>query len=225
VPSGQAPEIRLSPPFGGTSCSLAPGRAFESAEGIGDCRIERPALLMLSFGGFDRGRPIPVEVRRPDGVIRRIEVSSDQGLAWMTWPGDPIGQYRVTADQGSLHAEGFFSVAAASQPRLLVLADRGQALSEPNAGPPGSRFLVVLGGYPPRAQVSLWLYRLVPSAGDRNLLRYASMIGVAAVDDDGQGVFALPTAYDDPPGGYLLASDPSAQAGPEIVLRTLILTR
>jgi len=127
-------------------------------------------------------------------AVSATSFNSPEGVPFLTWtsvPGDPLGNYEVSATQGTLKGTGRFGVSAASTPRMVGI--------EPSSGPPGTTFRFGIAGFAPNSVVDLYLYR----AEGNGSYRYLTKVPVT-MDGLGQTVFSFPTARDDPKGSYCM---------------------
>jgi hypothetical protein len=101
----------------------------------------------------------------------------------------------VTATQGALRATNSFTVQRPSAPRSLV---------RPEVGRPGSIFRVALAGFQPHQTVVLHLYRHL-SAGS---FVYATLLDQVTLNEQGEAIYELRTAADDPESRYAVETEP-----------------
>jgi hypothetical protein len=146
-------------------------------------------------------QPIDVEVRLPDGVIRRFQVAAmELAGQWFSLPGDPLGTTTVAASQGGSRVTASFEVRAASLPRILV---------RPQSGRAGTEFQVLLAGFTPGSRVPVHIYR-----GDRCLegqtpcWHYVTSLPPAQADRAGQADYRIVAERSDPPGVYRVITVP-----------------
>jgi hypothetical protein len=151
----------------------------------------------MCFPGFTPKQPVDVDVRAPDGEVRRVTASEytfPEEVAYATWttvPGDELGEYKVTATQGRRRARGGFSVEPATSPSSVAV--------EPTTGPAGTTFRFGFAGFDADRVIETYLYRNM-GRGDHG---YLTAIPVTT-DEDGQAVLGIPTTPDDPKGSYCL---------------------
>jgi hypothetical protein len=160
--------------------------------------------------GFDLTKSLRVAVTDPTGKTQ-VKVlppknpnRSNQSLwQWDPRPGDPLGEYRVTATQGELHAERTFRLHPASKPNISLVAT--------DIPPqPGDDLRVMLVGFNPRERVRLNVYGLDAEQGGG---KYNYMTSVyIRVGPTGDAIFPLATGRDDPRSCGVLRVD--IPAGP-----------
>jgi hypothetical protein len=176
--------------------------------------VEVAQPIQLCLWRFRSDAPVQVTVSYPDG---RVAVSS--GTSYVNWaavPGDPLGDYQVTAVQGQLRALGTVRVVAATQRRLLVVGngvdeqayqrfDRGQTIQ------------VAIAGYQARSGVQLIVYHTPERRLQWSPLPPLEFRTWAQLRTDAQGgsTYSLRTAAGDPKGCYGLDTRPE----PETTLR------
>ncbi|MFL5800540.1 MAG: SH3 domain-containing protein [Roseiflexaceae bacterium] len=175
------------------------------------------------FSGYAQNQPIQVAIARPDGTVLRQEVPAlpfgPEAMDWVTRPGDPLGQYTVTATQGDQRATGGFTLRSASRPRMVVFQDAGAQLSA--AGSPGSTFQVALAGFQPQQQVLLHVYAIGDTgecpSDTPDCWAYRTSLPPIQVDAAGQAMATVSTTTDDN-GIYRLVPEPAASTdGAEIL--------
>ena len=164
-------------------------------------------LNYCCFAGFAPNQELQIDVSRPDGTVVHDSVLTDEEgegpWNWYALPGDPLGQYVITATQpGVAPASAVFTETLASSPHALVLPLNVPPTNLPAlytvTGSPGTTFHIALGGFQPHQSVTLYLY-----GGS-----YLTTLAPAETDDNGTAVYALPTESDDPVGGYAVVTDP-----------------
>lgn len=168
--------------------------------------------FLIEFGGFPLDQALDVQVVQPDGRVRQQQIDLDGDDAFWYWeslPGDPYGEYLVTATQEELQATGVFTISAASTPRLYPLLPHG-------AGRPGTAFQFALAGFQPGQSVPLHLYYWIDDCSDTShrgsdyCWRYATRLPAVQVDSRGEAFYTLVTQPDDPEGKYALETEPPA---------------
>ncbi|MCX7852883.1 MAG: hypothetical protein N2383_08870 [Caldilineales bacterium] len=119
----QPPTVVTVPadPGGIPSC---PGAAAGPVFCVLPTALEQGSFVYMMAHGFPARTSIQVAVRMPNGQVVRIADRTDgRGFAdfhWYALPGEPLGDYRVTARGGNQTFEATFTVAAAGGPRLVV---------------------------------------------------------------------------------------------------------
>lgn len=196
------------------------------------------------FSGVAEDQPLDIEVMRPDGTRRAIQIpartfSETAILEWLPLPGDPLGEYTVSALHANQQTTKTFTLLPATQPRIAV-SDRDGSPDDITIQP-GQALRIVLAGFPPQQTVALHLYHReqgVQCSVDP-CDQYVSTIRVP-VDQGGQAISVLPTLRDDPEGIYhivpLPAVDPAIAVGrnefrivatpqPTVGLQMVVVTR
>jgi len=166
----------------------------------------------ICFLGFDPTQEIDASIQASDGTV----VASDQVPIFQlsgagTWrltvyPEDPIvpnETYTVTGSQGA--------VAVATLPLVVTSPERRIAVKPPSSGPPGTTFSVALAGFDPGESVPLYLYSC-RGAGAIQTCTFLRGLPQAQMDENGQGLFSIPTLPDDPVGGYAVGFGTAAGA-------------
>jgi hypothetical protein len=114
-------------------------------------------------------------------------------------PGDPLGQYLVTATQDKLDASLKFTLAHGSSPRLWLDAKRSERR------PAGTDFDLYLSGFPANRPARIHLYDTY-----EGLYRTSFTVAIDAI---GEAHAIVDTKSDDPPGCYGIISDLTHQPG------------
>ena len=189
--------------------------------GEGDPTVTRVAMaspLRICLLRFRAGTPIQVTIRSPSGRLDRSTAPppcSGQQCAsevhWAALPGDPLGDYQVTAVQGDVTAHGRIIVEKSDEPRLMVV---GGVIYEDQRVTvrPGRTVGIAIAGFQPHRSIGLLFYHtpnLDPYPQD---LRFRAWTPVKT-DASGAAVFQLRTAPSDPPGCYVVNTRPPLRAG------------
>jgi hypothetical protein len=172
--------------------------------------VEVAQPIQLCLWRFRSDAPVQVTVSYPDG---RVAVSS--GTAYVNWaavPGDPLGDYQVTAVQGQLRALGTVRVVDATERRLLVV---GNGVDEQayQRFERGQTIQVAIGGYRPWSGVQLLVYHTPEGRLQRGgppLLEFRTWVQLRT-DGQGGSTYSLRTAAGDPSGCYGLDTLPEPQ--------------
>jgi hypothetical protein len=174
--------------------------------------LEIATAFFICVDGFLQGQDIDIQVLLPDGTTRGLDsanLAASNGtsaggaeLIWTSLPGDPVGEYTITATQGERQAAATFNILPASEPRFAVV---------PRTGPPGTTFQIQLVGFPPNQEVAIHLYRL-----EDRVWRYTTSLPTSdtriQTDERGQATYELATQADDLATAYMLVTVPAAQA-------------
>jgi hypothetical protein len=150
--------------------------------------------------------PISVAMTQPDGQVRQFTVSEVTQMLYLR-PGMPLGRYEFSGSASGRTVSGGFTVKSPTQRTLRVTF--GSPYDD--GVQPGTPINVDLAGYPALTTVSLHLYRYLSHKDvDTGLTtwRYATQISRISVDLLGQASTSFPTERGDPPGQYLVYSDP-----------------
>ena len=160
---------------------------------------------VLCFEGFAADTPVDVRVDFPDGRTKNITVPNltpkfadpedSSRLHWYVQPGDPLGDYQVSATQRGERIKGSFRIQPVSGRYIYVLPPNLIPLAE---GPPGTTVSVILLGFEPSAPVDFYVYRQLDPGGTFGFVSSSQ----ARVDGAGQGRANLSTSPNDPPGTY-----------------------
>jgi hypothetical protein len=206
---------------------LHPGRIDKPTVAIGTDQRPNFAVLevahpiQLCLWRFEAGHPIHVSIRDPNG---RVTTSlgyppsrppcSDNCYSHVNWaavPGDPLGDYDVTAVQGLLRAVGMVRVVPATMRRLLVVGN-GIDEQEYQTFQRGEAVRIAIAGYGPRRGVQLFVYYTPERALQLNVptLRFLTWIQLRAGSHGGV-TYDLRTVADDRPGCYALDARPRPQ--------------
>jgi hypothetical protein len=175
-----------------------------------------PVEMLLSFRicfiGFDPTQEIDGSIQASDGtVVASDEVPIIQLSGTGTWrltvyPEDPIvpnETYTVTGTQGA--------ATVATLPLVVSSSERRIAVKPPFSGPAGSTFSVALAGFDPQESVPLYLYSC-QGAGAIQTCTFVRDLPLVQMDENGQGLFSVPTSPEDPPGGYAVGFGTTAAA-------------
>jgi hypothetical protein len=157
-----------------------------------------PGEIIGCFENFNQDAQLSVFLTPPVGQARYEILPALGPMAVYTFkhrlvPGDPVGTYRLWAEQGAVQASTEFTVALPPGPRVWV--------EEPVFGVVGVDVNVHLGGFPPRRPATLYVY-----GSDSGLhLRYRTSFTVP-VNDRGEAHILVDTKPDDPTGCYAITS-------------------
>jgi hypothetical protein len=186
--------------------------------------VEIAEPIQLCLLRFEPDRPIDVTVRSPNGRVTTVgdppcgfgECPSH--VNWAAVPGDPAGDYQVTAVQGQLRAVGTVRVAPATMRHLLVVGN-GVDEQQYQSFRRGQTIPVAIAGYGPNRNVQLFVYytpeRQLQRSSSR-VLRFRTWIQLHT-DPRGGSVYHLRTVASDPPGCYAFDTRPE----PQTVLRAV----
>jgi hypothetical protein len=188
----------------------------EANPSVGRVAIASPFRLCLLR--FRTGTPIQVTIRSPSGRLdRSIAPPPCSGrqcaseVHWAALPGDPLGDYQVTAVQGDVTAHGRIIVEKLDEPRLMVVGgviDEDQRVTVR----PGRTVEIAIAGFQPHRSIGMLFYytpNLDPYPQD---LRFRAWTPVET-DASGAAVFQLRTAPSDPRGCYVVNTRPPLRAG------------
>jgi hypothetical protein len=122
--------------------------------------MEITEVLTVHVEGFDRQRPISVEIIRPDARREAWDIPpAYAGPLWFSAPGEPLGRYTLTARQAGNVRSGTFLVRAPREPSIAL----GPTWTIPDNGwldlVPGEQLAIYLAGFQPNAAVSMHVYR------------------------------------------------------------------
>lgn len=185
-PEGVEAQLGFFTPGPGPFCPLA---GSEPAVGFDFTEREITQDLTICPVAFGPGE-LDVQVAMPDGSVRQ---SGSRQWKWTTLPGDPLGEYVVTATQGAVQATGSFTVTAASSPRILALT---------KSAPPGETFLIALAGFQPGQD--LHLYGAGTCEDNAPGWCFRTTLPPPELDARGEAYYQIPTEPDDPTGAYLV---------------------
>jgi hypothetical protein len=159
----------------------------------------------LCFFRFEPQEPIDVSVTSPTGTVKRLEgcTACEYKPFWFGLPGDPLGTYQVTAEQGSLKAAGSFTLRRAED-RTLLLPDSW--LIQGGGVRRSTTILIGVAGFRPYEIVKLLFY-YAPNP-DSNEGRYWTSLSLQ-MDAMGQRLYRLLTAPSDPAGYYAVRTLPT----------------
>jgi hypothetical protein len=180
--------------------------------------VEVANPIQLCLWRFEQGHPIQVTVGYPNGRVADYagyppcaQEACYSHVNWAAIPGDPLGDYQVTAIQGQLRAQGTVRVVAATERHLLVVGN-GVDEYQYQTFKRGQTIPVAVAGYPPQSSVQLFVYYTREGA----LQRGSTVLGFQTwtqlhTDSQGGAVYQLRTAAGDPPGCYALDTRPKPQ--------------
>jgi hypothetical protein len=161
----------------------------------------------LCFPGFTAQQPLTVEIRGPDGKTELLRAELYRRTATFSatlvfGPNDPHGNYTLLARQGSSrHATITPKLRRATIPNARIIYGRSVTTWQPKLRR-GETILVALAGYKPGESVALHLYRY------RGTNFFYSTTIKVRTDSEGEAVYRLRTASDDPKGKYILIIPP-----------------
>lgn len=194
-----------------------------TSQGSDSTVVEVAEPVQLCLWHFAAGEPIHVSVRSPDGRVTTsvghppgdLPCLSDNCYSHVNWaavPGDPLGDYEITAVQGPLRATATVRVVPATMRRLLVVGngiDQGQYTTFRR----GATIQVAAAGYSSTSEVQLSIYYTHEQALQLNVpeLRFLTWVQLR-MDSSGGAVYGLRTAAGDRPGCYALDTSPRTQA-------------
>jgi hypothetical protein len=185
--------------------------------------VEVAEPVQLCLWHFADGEPIQVSVRSPDGRVTTsvghppgdLPCLSDTCYSHVNWaalPGDPLGDYEITAVQGPLRATATVRVVPATMRRLLVVGngiDQGQYTTFRR----GATIQVAAAGYRSTSDVRLSIYYTHERALQLNVPELGFLTWVQLRTDPlGGAVYGLRTTAGDRPGCYALDTSPRTQA-------------
>jgi hypothetical protein len=179
--------------------------------------VEIAQPIQLCLQRFEPDRPIEVTVRSPDGRVTAVGdppcwiKPCPSHVNWAAVPGDPAGNYQVTAVQGQLRAVATVRVVPARTRHILVVGN-GVDEQQYQSFRRGQTIPVAIAGYGPDRDVQLFIYHtrerlLQRSTGE---LRFRTWIQLHT-DPRGETMYRLQTAPGDPPGCYALDTRPETQ--------------
>lgn len=201
LPDGVPEQVEFFLGGGTKDCSPEKPPEHPQIEGAAPV-IEIPTELMLCFVGFNHSNPLTVTVTPPSGSAATTVLlpAGDYFLAKFRWlPGDPVGEYLITAEQEKLDAAVKFTLRHASSPRIWL------ARPPPEWPVAGTDIDLYLGGFPANRPTLLHLY-------DYHTARYRTSFTVP-VGAIGEARVAIDTKLDDPPGCYGIISDLAYKPG------------
>jgi LysM repeat protein len=175
-------------------CSLTGGSAAEifigTSQPVEQHVWERAQEVGVCVRNFSGAEPIVVEITRPDGqIVRKPLTPPGERWGWPVRPGDPLGEYTVTAVQGALADADAFTVQAASTRRILVLR-KGVS--------PGQQMDVVVAGYEP-GRLRLFIYKRREGAGEGD---YFGSLPPFNINQEGEGSISFRIIEAMAPGRY-----------------------
>jgi hypothetical protein len=179
--------------------------------------VEIAQPIQLCLQRFEPDRPIEVTVRSPDGRVTAVGdppcwiKPCPSHVNWAAVPGDPAGNYQVTAVQGQLRAVATVRVVPARTRHILVVGN-GVDEQQYQSFRRGQTIPVAIAGYGPDRDVQLFIYhtreRLLQR--DSGELRFKTWIQLHT-NSRGETMYRLQTAPGDPPGCYALDTRPETQ--------------
>lgn len=196
-----------------------PTIAIGTAEHPSVATVEVGQPIQLCLWRFEPGRPIRVTIRHEYRWVAESigypPCARDYCYSHVNWaavPGDPLGEYQVSAEQGQLTAVGTVNVVAATERRLLVVGN-GVDEQQYQRFKRGQTVPVAVAGYPPRRPVRLLVYytRERELQITTTVLRFRTWTQLRT-DARGGVVYQVRTAAADPPGCYALDTRPKPQA-------------
>jgi hypothetical protein len=180
--------------------------------------VEIAEPIQLCLLRFEPGRPIDVTVRFPTGRVVAVgdpPCGFDECPSHVNWaavPGDPAGDYQVSAVQGQLRAGAIVRVVPATMRHLLVVGN-GVDEQQYQSFRRGQTIPLAIAGYRPDRGVELFVYytpeRQLQRSSDR-VLRFRTWIQLHT-DPQGGRVYQLRTAAGDPAGCYAFDTRPEPQ--------------
>jgi hypothetical protein len=185
--------------------------------------VEWISRLDTCLVGFAHDAPIDVTIDVPGGKTKHRRASPcDQdcppSVVWAVMPGDPLGDYAITAVQGNLRATGVVHMRSTSPPHarapersLMVVTDSG--VPDVNGRVtvrPGTTIVIVIVGFQPRQLVDLVFYytREGPQQLYPRGLRFKTYV-LVKTDLLGNAIYRLQTSPRDPPGCYIVHTWPT----------------
>jgi hypothetical protein len=180
--------------------------------------LEVASPIQLCLWRFAPGRRVEVSIRYPNArTARRIDPPPCRTgdcyshVNWAAVPGDPLGDYQVTAVQGKLRASGTVRVVAATGRRLLVVGN-GIDEYQYQTVRRGQTLRVAMAGYGSRRAARLLVYYTPARTlqDGETALRFRTWVGLRA-GSRGGATYLLRTAASDPRGCYALDTRPVPQ--------------
>jgi hypothetical protein len=158
----------------------------------GDNPIEVFEAAEVCFVGFRGDRAIETQVLGPDKKLERRTHEPDEAFIFSRLPSDPLGRYRIDAEQGAVRAGLVLTLVPASVPTQMVVQE--------GAGPPT---VVALSGFAEHQSIAVRFYGpgpcdIILQGSNRGnvLLPYITSVSVRA-DGDGQATYSWPGDPDD----------------------------
>lgn len=170
-------------------------------------------MCVLGFGDIT---PV-LHIQDPDGTVHTRQDGGgygwfspgNAGVAWRALPGDPLGDYLITATGDGSVAEAVLSVVPASEPGIVVMEPTEPGIPPGLAGyaygPAGTTFTFAIFGFPPEQTVPVYLY-FEETSGNHVYLTELRAVQVSAA---GTAYFDVVTRVDDPTGHYCVQIEPS----------------
>lgn len=214
-PAGVSEQVALAGAGAVGDCLHGDAQGAEATGWLtGSPTLAPPDEVTLCLFNLAPNQRVDVQLALPDGTIAPAALRTDERgntmWEWSLLPGAPPGEYQVTAHQGGFQLTKGFTVNPATQPQVAVL---------PKGGALGTLFSLALAGYQPGESRTFYLYRKEPE-----YLAYQTTIDVQA-NENGEAIVPLPTQRDDPPGRYILGSEPGATSyGTEFVVGPTLQT-
>ena len=179
--------------------------------------VEIAQPIQLCLERFEPDQPIEVTVRSPGGRVTAVGDPPcgfnvcPSHVNWAAVPGDPAGDYQVTAVQGPLRAVATVRVVPATTRHLLVVGN-GVDEQQYQSFRRGQTIPVTIAGYGPNRDVQLFIYYTRERLLQRSIgeLRFRTWIQLHT-DHRGETTYRLQTAPGDPPGCYALDTRPEPQ--------------
>jgi hypothetical protein len=180
--------------------------------------LEIASPLKICLLRFRSGTPIEVTIRSPTGRLDRSTAPAPcpggdcaSEVDWAALPGEPLGDYEVTAVQGSLSAHAKIIVERSREPNLMVI---GGVTDEQRrvTVQPGQTIGIAIAGFQPRQSISLLFYHTPNFAPYPDNLRFRAWTPVET-DASGAAIFQLRTVPSDPQGCYVVNTWPPLRAG------------
>jgi hypothetical protein len=156
---------------------------------------------------FKPGAPVQITLTFPTGDKSRWTLCGpcrgavDIMSPFMALPDYPIGLYHVRATQGSLSADGTFTLQRAPHPTLAVREN----CVEYDGVQRGKVVHLGVSGFRDSQQVQLLLYYAKTRNGNAQFIASVPLV----IDGNGSGLYTLATRSDDPPGYYAVRTIPS----------------
>jgi hypothetical protein len=179
----------------------------------------------VCFYNFPDPAPLQVTIKGPDGSVEHHPTSrnSRTGTAFLWWgsePGDPLGQYEITAVQGPRTARATFRLERQRLPTLRVV----QNVVVTDWVEAGTTVTVLLAGFRAGGLVRLHTYHLPLDQVDPDFpgigtlahpgkARYRSSANLT-MNGRGELTYRIPTSRADPKGCYAFQTTPPLVAVP-----------
>jgi hypothetical protein len=174
--------------------------------------------IQICLFRFDAGRPVQVTIRSPAGREERLTapppcaaVDCTTETAWGPLPGDPLGDYDVTAVQPDRSAKAKIIVEAAHGRSLMVIGSTTNEVTRLTVRP-GTPIGIAIAGFLPRQSIGLLFYYTPSFEVFPKGLRFQAST-TATTDASGGAVVWLATSPTDPLGCYLVNTLPPLRTG------------